>query len=170
MLNQLKALLSEYALMPVTKENYADLLEVFETNQDFFLIEEGLTKNKGNACAEDIWALAVNCPPHISPSDKFCVGIWKDGKPIAILDYLVEAQIERAYLSLLIINGDYKRQQIGVEITNAFIAAARICGYKMIGLGVAKKNTDAQIFWEKLGFIMFREHDGTMYYNLTWDE
>lgn len=166
MLTELMKLLKGYDVVSVTKENYTDLADVYLTNQDFFLIEEGLTKEGQPACTEDIWTLAVNKPADLDPKDKFCVGIWKDKKPVAILDYLVGSPPNVAYLSLLIVHRDYKRQSIGTEVTKAFIDAARLCGYGKVMLGVDENNKVAVTFWEKFGFVVYSKDDDSAYYEL----
>ena len=155
MLNELRKILHEYELITVTEKNYPQLSEIFLTNQDYFLIEYG--REVG---IDDIWALAENRPPNLDPNDKFCVGIWKNGTPIAILDYLIKAPAEHvAYLSMLIIHDDYKRQYLGTKFANAFISAARICGFREVGLGVDDNNQAAFLFWSKVGFVQSNDYN-----------
>ncbi|MCL2396766.1 MAG: GNAT family N-acetyltransferase [Defluviitaleaceae bacterium] len=152
MLTELKSLLNEYELISVTEDNYVDLWGIYETNRDYLATEEDLVGKGREASPEDILALAVNRPPGFDPKGKFCVGIWREGKPIAILDYLVGTpKAHIAYLSLLIVHGDYKRQSIGTTVVNAFIDAARECGYTEVGLGINDENEGARAFWGKVG-------------------
>jgi len=90
-------------------------------------------------------------PDGFGMEGKNFVGLWKDGKPIAVLDFLVGyPNPDCVWVGLLLVHGSLKGKSIGTGIINA---VTQTVGMKDIMLGVIATNTRGIDFWRKLGFI-----------------
>ena len=149
MLNELQQILAGYEILPITKENHIGVWSIYETNQDFFMLTEGKEATP-TGIIESITAV----PDGFGMEDKNFVGLWKDDKPIAVLDFLVGyPNSDCVWVGLLLVHGSLKGKSIGTEIMNAVIAATQTVGIKNIMLGVIATNTRGIDFWRKLGFV-----------------
>jgi len=148
MLAELRHILSVYEIVPITEDNYNDVLEVYETNQDFFLLTEGK-----RAELSDILSGITAVPEGFNLSDKHFVGIWRDGSIVAVLDLLVGFPDPNCVLiGLLLVHGGLKGRGIGTEIAKSILRASESICRNEVRLGVIDKNTRGIDFWTKMGF------------------
>ena len=152
MIAEIKNLLLEYEIKTITLENCEDVMEVYNTNQDFFMLSSGRAATIED-CRNDI-----NTVPPFSFDEKVFVSLWRDGCCVSVLDIIVgypkEAYI---WIGFLLIHGEWHRKQIGTEIVNAILKAAENKGCVCVQLGVLEDNEKGRKFWEKLGFEKIRE-------------
>lgn len=155
MLDELKRLLPGYEISAVTKENFARIYDVYDTNQEFFMLTQGerVTMESG---MRDIEAM----PPGFDAARKIYIGIWENGKAIGVLD-LLEGYPEKScvWIGLLMIHGGLHGRKIGSGVTAAVLAAAKAAGYKSVQLGVMDNNAAGMAFWRKHGFEELRIKD-----------
>ena len=148
MLDELKNQLTEYEIRTITKLNFAQAFEVYNTNQDFFRLTEGK-----NATIESSISDIEAVPPNFDIEQKIYVSIWKDSKVLCVLDLLQDYPTQTCvYIGLLMIHGDFHGRKIGSTILTAVLNAARIFGHKSIQLGVIENNTSGISFWLSHGF------------------
>lgn len=153
MIEEMKKQLSEYEIIPITIQNFKQVFQVYDTNQDFFLLTEG-KKTTVKKSINDINAL----PPNTDISQKTYVSIWKDDKVVAVLD-LIEGYPWKTsvWLGLLLVHGSLHSRKIGSSILNAVLTSAKKAGYKSIQLGVFENNVRGLAFWQRHGFNVFRQ-------------
>jgi len=149
MLNELQRYLSEYEIIPITEDNYYDAVDVYESNQDFFLLTEG-KKASISGMLENINAI----PNGFDIKNKYHVGLQQNGSVVAVIDFLVGyPACDCVWVGLLLVHGEFKGKSMGSCIVKALLSAARDTGCKEAKLGVIDKNTRGVNFWEKNGFV-----------------
>jgi len=151
-LNKIKGWLDGYEVMPITKQNFGQAFEVYNTNQDFFI----LTQNKEATIESSIIDIDA-IPPNCTMEQKIYVGIWQGGKITAVLD-LIENFPEQGsfWIGLLLVHGSLHGKKIGSNIVNAVLNAAMSAGYKSVQLGVIENNAKGISFWQRHGFEIIR--------------
>lgn len=153
MINEIKNILTEYEIKTITKQNYMQIMEVYNTNQEYFLLSGGKTA-KPEDCLESIDLV----PPDFNRENKIFVGIWINDRIIGVLDLLVGYPLQSCiWIGLLIIHGELHSKHIGGQIVNAILSASKSAGYKSIQLGVIDSNLDGLRFWQRYGFKKIRE-------------
>jgi len=147
--------LTEYEIIPITKQNFEQIFDVYASNHDFFLLVQG-EKATIESSIGDIEAI----PPNCVIEQKVYLSIWEDGKAIGVLD-LIEGYPEQTnfWIGLLLIHGDLQSKKIGSKIVHAMLNAAKISGYKSAQLGVIENNVKGIGFWQKHGFGISRQSE-----------
>lgn len=157
MLNEIKSRLVEYEIAAITNQNFERVFEVYDTNQDFFLLTQG-EKATIESSINDIDAL----PPNCNIAQKIYISIWEDGKVVGVLDLIEEYPEQTSFwIGLLLIHGNLHSNKIGSRLVNTVLKAAKVAGYNSAQLGVIKNNTRGISFWQKHGFDIFR-HSGNI--------
>ena len=152
MLNEIKKDLIGYEIATITKQNFEQIFEVYDTNQDFFLLVQG-KKATIESSIGDVDALPLNC----NIDQKVYISIWQDYKVVGILDLIKEYPEQTSFwIGLLLIHGSLHGEKIGNRIVDAVLNAAKIAGYKSAQLGVIESNIKGIAFWQKHGFDIFR--------------
>ena len=155
MLEVIRKQLIEYEIAIITRENFEKVFEVYNTNQNFFLLTQG-SKTTVESSINDIDAL----PPTCDVSQKIYVSICEQDKIIAVMDLITGYPEETTiWIGLLLIHGDMQGKKIGSRIVNAVLDAAYATGSKSAQLGVIESNTRAVVFWQKHGFEIFQQSD-----------
>ncbi len=157
MFDEMKRQLSEYEIVPISRQNFEKIFEVYETNQPYFLLTQG-DKASIESSVGDMDAL----PPDCVVEQKMYVSLWKNGKAVGVLD-LIEKYPEPTgfWIGLLLIHGDLHGQRLGSEVVRAILNAGKAAGYRSAQLGVIENNIKALSFWQKHGFERFR-HSGNV--------
>ena len=157
MLDEIKNRLIHYEILAITSQNFERIFEIYDTNQDFFLLTQGKIATIESSI-HDINAL----PPNCDIEQKIFVSIWENGKVVCVLD-LIEGYPERTsfWIGLLLVHGGLHGKKIGSKIVNAILNAAKSVGYKSAQLGVIETNTNGINFWQKHGFDILR-HNGNI--------
>ena len=152
MIDEIKKQLPEYEIVPITRQTFERIFEVYATNQDFFLLVNGINATIENSIS-DIDAI----PPDTSVEQKIFIGIWEAGKVIGVLDLILGYPEQTSvWIGLLLIHGKLHNKKIGSRIVNAVLDAAGTAGYQSVQLGVIESNTKGMAFWQKHGFDALR--------------
>jgi len=155
MLSEIKGQLDEYEIANITSENFEQIFNVYDTNQDFFVLTQG-EKATIKSSIGDIEAL----PPNCAFDQKVYIGIWKNGEAVGVLD-LIENYPKQSdfWIGLLLVHGNLHGSGLGGKIVNSVLNAAKQVGYKTAQLGVVDNNVKAINFWQRHGFTTLR-HNG----------
>lgn len=70
-----------------------------------------------------------------------------------IIFYNNDNQSQKAYISLIVVSKDFRRQNIGSALIKICEDASKKSGMNKIRLEVDEDNTNAQIFYQNLGFV-----------------
>ena len=152
MLDEIKGHLPQYEIKQITKHNFKEIFEVYEANQDFFVLTQGK-----EATIESSIGDIIAMPPNCDISQKIFVSMWEDGKVIAVLDLIERFPNEDfIWIGLLLVHSDYHGQKLGSGILEGVLAAAKARGYKAIQIGVIESNIKAISFWKRHGFEILR--------------
>jgi len=153
MIDEIRRLLNEYEIITITKSNFDQIMEVYNTNQEFFLLTEG-KEVKAEDCIKDKEAV----PPDFDIKKKIYISIWKNGKIVGILDLLIGYPTQYCvWIGLLLIHGELHGKKIGSMIVTAVLEATKAIGYKSVQLGVIENNVAGISFWHKHGFEDIRK-------------
>ena len=157
MLDEIKNQLIEYEVVEITNQNFEQVFEVYDTNQDFFMLTQGKKTTIGSSI-NDINAL----PPNCGIDQKIYISLWENGGVVGILDLTKEYPEQTSFwIGLLLIHGNLHGKKIASRVVNAVLNAAKVLGYKSAQLGVIENNTKGINFWKKHGFDIFR-HSGNI--------
>jgi len=152
------SILNGYETRPITKANCKQVIDVYNSNQDFFILTEGKPATL-SGCIANIDAM----PPGFNPENKFCIGIWENETCIAVLDFLVGyPNLEHLYIGLLLVHSNLHGKGIGKKIIEYVLATAKHEGLKTARVAVCTANSKALSFWSKLGFVKTGESRATV--------
>ena len=155
MLDEIKSQLMEYDIIAIKKENFGQVFEVYDTNQNFFLLVQGKEATIENSI-NDIDTI----PPNCAIEQKIYISIWKNGNVVGVLDIIEKYPTQSCFwIGLLLIHSNFQGKKIGSAITKALLNAAKIAGYKTAQLGVIESNEKGVSFWKKHGFNILRHSD-----------
>jgi len=155
MLEEIQKRLSDYKIISIKKDNFEQAFEVYDTNQNFFLLTQG-SKATMESSVNDIDAL----PPNCDMEQKIYVCICEQDKIIAVMDLIMEFPEKSVFwIGLLLIHGDMQGKKIGSKIVTAVLDAAKSAGYRTAQLGVIENNVMAIKFWQRHGFERFGQSD-----------
>jgi len=137
----------DFDIRPVTIATCEQVMGVYDSNHDFFMLTEGKPATLPS-CKANITAM----PPGFDPKNKFCLGLWKDEKCIAVLDYLVGyPSPDCLYIGLLLVHGEWHGLGIGHKI---FIWLLKEYKHlKIVKVAVCAANLKGVQFWHKCGFF-----------------
>jgi len=153
MISELKKLLPQYTVEIITIADWDKVLEVYNTNQDFFMLSSGRA-----ATAEDIKADIAGVPPGFGLENKFYISLWKDNACVGVLEFLDGYPApQNIWIGLLLIHGSCHRKGVGREIASAVSKAAGNRSCISVQLGVLENNRKARNFWTNIGFEKIRE-------------
>jgi GNAT superfamily N-acetyltransferase len=129
----------------VKKETLYIALEMINSNPEYNRFENG----KEARTLADMEEEFLN-PNTISAFIKL------DDTYIGIIDYLLENPKDHyPWLGLLLIHADYQSYGFGSQAVAVYENEMRKRGKKSVRIGVIKENTNAQRFWESLGFVYY---------------
>ena len=138
-----------YTIIPITAQTCEQVMEVFDSNREFFMLTEGEPATLASCRAS---ASAV--PPGFDVANKHFISFWEGKKCVAVLDFLAGYPgPDSLYLGLLLVHGDLHGAGVGQSIVNALLAAAKKDDFAQVQLAVIESNAKAIAFWEKLGFV-----------------
>jgi len=150
--------LDGYETAPISRANYADVWEVYESNPDYFVMHKGRV-----AEFADVLDTFERLVEGYDSTKQYFVGFWRDGCCAAVLELLPDFPYEgELWLSEIIVHGGLHGQGLGSKIVQAVIAAAK--AYSQIKLG-----TDPHLskFWQKHGFIQMPQNGDFIGFQLT---
>jgi len=133
-------------------ETYLDALQKFlNYSSDFFLLCEWEEPKA--------MALLQACPPTRSKiKDKVCLGFFKEGKMIVLLDFIMDYPQESIItIGYLLVHPQYRSQKIGSKIIDSLSSAAKDQGYSKLRLAIQAQNPKALQFWKQNNFIIIKQ-------------
>jgi len=137
-------------------------MDVFESNQDFFLLTEG-TPATLQGCQANIDAI----PPGFDIHNKLYIGFWINNRCIAVLDILLGyPNPDAIYIGLFLVHSELQGTGLGRKMIEALLTAAKNMKMNSAKLAVIESNAKAITFWKRLGFedtgkSTATMHDGT---------
>jgi len=147
-----------YETRPITKANCEQVMDVYNSNQDFFMLTEGKPPTL-SGCLANIDAM----PPGFDPQNKHCIGFWENKKCTAILDFLVGyPNQDSLYIGLLLVDSSLHGKGVGGRIIKSLLDTAKCHGLKTARVAVCMANTKGATFWSKLGFTKTGESKATV--------
>jgi len=153
MLEELKRQLTEYQISPITHQNFERIFDVYDSNQDFFMLTQGNKVTMENSLS-DIDAL----PPNCEIEQKLYFGIFQNGDAVGICDLILNYPKQTSFwIGLLLVNSKLHGKKIGGKLVNAILDSAKLNGYMSAQLGVIDANIKAIAFWERHGFNIVRQ-------------
>ena len=148
LISTLKFDLPDYDIVPITKQNCEQVMDVFESNQAFFLLTEG-TPATLQGCQANVGAI----PPNFDIHNKLYLGFWKNNRCIATLDFLLGyPNPDCIYIGLFLVHEELHGTGLGRKIMETLFAASKNIKFNGANLAVIENNKNAIAFWEKLGF------------------
>ena len=141
-----------WELRPVTREDAAPVLSLFQTDPGFFAI------NPPQPTIGSIRKDLANLPPRCAMEQKHYLALWRDGAPRAVLD-LVEGypRARTFYVGLLFLAPELRRHGVGREIMGAVLQAAGDAGMDRAQLACLQNNPAGHAFWRAMGFGDLRQ-------------
>ncbi|MBP1927183.1 GNAT superfamily N-acetyltransferase [Sedimentibacter acidaminivorans] len=163
LINELKNVLVEYIIKPITAENIEDVFHLMRGNKYFY----SKTQNHEvtiEECLEDIDAL----PPRVAKEKKTFVALYDKDKCIAVIDFIEGfPKDDIGYLGLLMVDESIQGNGVGKNILTNIFKVARDKQFKIIELACYETNKKGFEFWSKMGFFEVgkseRETDGKIY-------
>jgi len=153
-LNELRNQLIEYEILTITKQNFQQVFEVYESNHEFFLLTQGKKATIEQSIC-DIDAL----PPNCDIDQKIYISIWEDGRAVGVLDLIMNYPEQSGlWIGLLLISSNLHGRKIGSRLVSAVLSAAKDVGHDFAQLGVIESNTKGISFWQKQGFEASRRN------------
>lgn len=144
--------LPAWDIRPVTEDDVASVLALFQTDPAFFAL------NPPQPTAASIRADLGNLPPRCSMEQKHYLALWRDGAPRAVLDLVEGYPRERTfYVGLLFLALELRRQGRGREIMDAVLQAAGEAGMDRAQLACLMNNPVGHGFWRAMGFGDLRQ-------------
>jgi len=154
----LKSNLPEYSIIPITKQSCEQVMGVFDSNQNFFLLTEGVPATL-SGCQANVNAT----PPGFDIQSKLYIGFWINNRCIAVLDMLIGyPSPDCIYIGLFLVHGELQGTGLGHKIIDVLITASKDTGFNNAKLAVIENNKKAVTFWEKLGFEKTGKSSTTM--------
>ncbi len=135
--------------VPASGQHAAQIQACFEGAPDYFARTEG--RPPGADAAVQLLADA-----EVDDRRKVFALVPRAGGPaVGVLDLLLDYPEPRtAQIGLLLFREACQGLGYGKETTAAVEAALARAGYRALRLSVVDENTDAKIFWERLGFAI----------------
>lgn len=150
-----------YDIIYITKSNYEDIWEVYDTNPKYFIATGGKVAEK-TGILESI----DQTPQGFDASNKHFFGIWQNGQPVAVVDLLLGyPRQDCLWIGLLLVHSDFHGKGAGSFIVKSIIQASEKAGFKEISLGVMEGNGSVVLFWEKMDFIHIRTSDDILVFS-----
>lgn len=144
--------LTDWEIRPVTGDDVAPVLALFQTDPDFFAL------NPPRPTAASIQEDLVNLPPRCAIEQKHYLALWRDGELQAVLDLVEGYPRERTfYVGLLFLAPELRRHGRGREIMDAVLQAAGDAGMDRAQLACLMNNPVGHAFWRAMDFGDLRQ-------------
>jgi ribosomal protein S18 acetylase RimI-like enzyme len=139
--------------VPATGKHAAQIQACFEGAPDYFARTEG--KPVGHDAAIQLLADA-----EVDDHRKVFVLVPRVGGAVGVLDlHLDYPEPRTAQIGLLLFREACQGLGYGKETTAAIEASLARAGYRALRLSVVDENTEAKMFWERLGFAIIGRLD-----------
>lgn len=148
----LRRRLPGWDIRPVTENDAAPVLALFQTDPEFFSL------NGPQPDAAYILRDMENLPPRCAMEQKHYLALWRGGAPQAVLD-LVEGypRARTLFVGLFFLEPSLRRRGTGRAIMDAVLQAAGDAGMDSVRLACLLNNPTGHAFWYALGFGDLRQ-------------
>ena len=144
--------LADWEIRPVTGDDVAAVLALFQTDPGFFAL------NPPQPTTDSIREDLANLPPRCAMEQKHYLALWRDGELQAVLDLVEGYPRERTfYVGLFFLAPELRRQGRGREIMDAVLQAAGDAGMDRAQLACLQNNPVGHAFWRAMGFGDLRQ-------------
>ena len=145
---------SVYDVRPIDEGKACDVLDIFKGNPQFFEYSDE------EATEEQVRKDMRLLPTGVGVSDKYYFGFYKGSDLVAVMDIIDGFPYsDIAYIGFFMMNKLYQGRQIGTAIISEAAEYLRSIGKSTLRLVIDKGNPQSTHFWEKNGFVVFREAD-----------
>ena len=149
---EISKLSSIYDVRSLTEENTDEILEVLKDNPQFY--EYSDAEPTKQQILSDMYLL----PTGTDMKDKYYVGFYRGRELMAIMDIIDGYPKEEvAYIGFFMMGGKFQGRQIGSTVIREVCAYLKQIGKTTIRLVIDKANPQSTHFWNKNGFVVFRE-------------
>ncbi|GHO86286.1 GNAT family N-acetyltransferase [Dictyobacter formicarum] len=142
-------LVTDYVIRYLTLADTASVQDLYERCADYIELATG--GKPGPDAAQHIF---TELPAGKTYNDKLLIGIFTPaGRLIGLVDAIRDYPTEHEwYLYLLLLDPQERNRGLGEKIYHIFAEWAAMQGAQAISLAVLTQNTQAQRFWQRLGF------------------
>ncbi len=157
------ALSDIYDVELISEDNYAEVLELYQNNQEYFDLLGTVPT------METVMKDAAKCPPKADPAKKYYV-LFKDPELVGVADiYLGYPRQDAVWIDLFMIRKDLQGWSYGSEILRDMLDVFTGCGFVWAEAGFVKGNAKAQKFWKRNWFVDLHqetEENGIVYHHM----
>lgn len=143
-----------YKVKPMNEADVDSILELYQGNPQFYRYTESVPSR------EQVISDMKNTPNGVDGSKKYYVGFYKRLELIAVMDIIDGFPTnENAYIGFFMMKEAYQGKKIGSIIVHEVESYLRSVGKRTTRLAIDKLNPQSTYFWDKNGYIVFREVD-----------
>lgn len=162
-LEELRNNMKLYVIQPVSSDNIEDVFNIMIGNEYYY----SRTQNHELTIKECIDEID-DTPPNTSFDKKTYVIIYKNNRPIGLVDFVEGYPDENTgYLGLFMLSTDIHRKGLGRDLLKDILSIARNIGLSRIELACYEVNHIGLSFWNDIGFKEIRKckriNDGVEY-------
>ncbi len=140
----------ELEFTKITIEDKEKVFDLFKECEDFFLLTTG---TKPDDCEDYFY----NLPPEKTFEDKYLYGVFHNSSLVAAVDIITDYPEKGEWIiGLLLIHPKARGIGLGKKIHNLLKKLAINEGADKLRIGVLEQNTDALVFWNKLGYKEYK--------------
>lgn len=143
-----------YKVKPMSESDVDTILELCKGNPQFYRYTEAVPTR------EQVISDMTIMPSGIDESRKYYVGFYKKLELIAVMDIIDGFPTnENAYIGFFMMKEKYQGKKIGSIIIHEVESYLKSVGKRATRLAIDKHNPQSTYFWDKNGYIVFREVD-----------
>lgn len=136
----------EILFKKITIEDKSKVMDLFRECTDFFELTEGI---KPDDCDDFFYDL----PPNKTIEDKYLYGVFDKDLLIGVIDIVSDFPEKGEWIiGLLLLHPNTRGIGLGKGIHNLIKELVKNEGAQKLRIGVMEQNTDALIFWNKIGY------------------
>ena len=145
---------SRFAVRRLSEGDAGMILQICLENPQYYLY-----RKEGPSVEQALEDLVVT-PPGIGPEDKYYVGFFENGTPVAVMDLIGDyPSPDVAFIGFFMMAKAYQGRQIGSGIIRETALYLKSTGKTAIRLAIDKGNPQSSHFWQKNGFTVIKEAD-----------
>ncbi len=143
----IKQLSTKYHVRRLTEGDIEEILLLFAGNPLFFQHCPPV------ATRETVLADMKALPPGMTYADKYYLGIFDDGRLIAVMDLILNyPNGETAFIGFFMVAAQMQGRGVGTFLVTDIVHCLLSWGYRYTRLGYVKGNPQSKAFWHKNRF------------------
>ncbi len=136
----------ELLFRKITIEDKDKVMDLFRECEDYFVLTEGTKPDECDSFFNDL-------PPKKTIEEKYLYGVFDNNSLIAAIDIVLNYPEKGEWIiGLLLIHPKTRGIGLGKELHNLIEKLAINEGAEKLTIGVMEQNTNALIFWNKIGY------------------